>query len=53
MSAPATLRPVIEVQERRRSSASGPHRLRGQRRGRGACRSAAILASLIECGEDW
>lgn len=42
---------VIKVQERRRSSAAGPHR--GQRRGRGACRNAAIIASLIECGEDW
>lgn len=43
-------RPVIEVQERRRSNAAGPHR--GQRRGRSACRTAAILASLIECAED-
>lgn len=44
-------RPVVEVQERRRSSAAGPHR--GQRRGRGTVRTAAIIASLIECGEDW
>lgn len=44
-------RPVVEVQERRRSNAAGPHR--GQRRGRSACRNAAIMASLIECGEDY
>lgn len=44
-------RPVVEVQERRRSSAAGSHR--GQRRGRSAVRSAAVLASIIECGEDW
>jgi hypothetical protein len=47
-----TPRPVVEVQERRRSSAAGPHR--GQRRGRSAVQAAAIEASLIECGEgDW
>jgi hypothetical protein len=50
-TARTTPRPVIEVQERRRSSAAGPHK--GQRRGRGAIRTAAIFASLIECGEDW
>lgn len=44
---------VIKVQERRRSSAAGPHRVKAQPRGRGACRNAAIIASLIECGEDW
>lgn len=47
-------RAVVEIQERRRSNAAGPHpRIKGFRRGRGACRSAAITASLIECGEDW
>lgn len=57
MSAPTMRpvpRPVVEVQERRRSNAAGPHpRIKGFRRGRGACRSAAIMASLIECGEDY
>ena len=54
MSAPTTHpvpRPVIEIQERRRSSAAGYHR--GQRRARSSVRSAAIIASLIECGEDY
>ena len=46
-------RPVVEVQERRRSSAAGPPRLKGQRRGRGAVEAAAVQASFIECGEDW
>lgn len=42
-------RPTVEIQERRRSNAAGPHRgLRGQRRGRGAVQSAAIIANLME-----
>ena len=48
MSATCTTpRPVIEVQERRRSSAAGYHR--GQRRPRRAQRAAAIAASWAEC----